>query len=48
MPQTQTILQVFVASPSDVAEERKILGEVIDDINRTARDAHPLRLELLK
>ena len=48
MPQTQTILQVFVASPSDVAEERKILESVIDDINRTARDAHPVRLELLK
>ena len=48
MPQTQTILQVFVASPSDVAEERKILESVIDDINRTASDAHPLRLALLK
>ena len=48
MPQTQTILQVFVASPSDVAEERKILESVINDINRTASDAHPLRLALLK
>ena len=48
MPQTQTILQVFVASPSDVAEERKILGEVIDDINQTASDAHTLRLKLLE
>ena len=37
-----------MAGPSDVAEERKILGEVIDDINRTASDAHTLRLELRK
>ena len=48
MPQTQTIFQVFVASPSDVAEERKILESVIDDINRTASDAHTMHLKLLK
>ena len=48
MPQTQTLFKVFVASPSDLAEERKILGEVIDDINRTESDAHNIILKLLK
>ena len=48
MPQTQTLFQVFVASPSDLAEEQKILGEVIDNINRTESDAHNIILKLLK
>ena len=48
MPQTQTLFKVFVASPSDLAEERKILGEVIDDINRTKSDAQNITLRLLK
>ncbi len=48
MPQTQTILQVFVASPGDVAEERKILESVVHEINLTLSDTHTKRLELLK
>ena len=48
MPQIQTILQVFVASPSDVAEERKILESVIKEINLTLNDTHTMRLKLLK
>ena len=47
MSQTQTSLQVFVASPSDVAEERKILESVVREINRTANDAHNIILKLL-
>lgn len=39
MPVQQTILQVFVASPSDVSEERKLLEGVIDELNRTWADS---------
>lgn len=39
MPVQQTILQVFVASPSDVSEERKLLEEVIGELNRTWADS---------
>ena len=48
MPKTQTLLQVFVASPSDVAEERKIVTSVIKDINLTEGDVHNIRLEPIK
>lgn len=41
-------LGVFVASPSDVAEERKILESVITEINLTSRDAHNIHLDLIK
>lgn len=39
MPIQQTILQVFVASPSDVAEERRLLEGVIGELNRTWADS---------
>ena len=48
MPTTQTVFQVFVASPSDVAEEREILNSVIDEINQTYGDTDKIRLELVK
>ena len=48
MAKTQTLLQVFVASPSDLVDERKVLEEVIDEINLTWSDAHNIRLELVK
>ena len=48
MPKIQTILQVFVASPSDVAGEREILESVITEINQTSSETHNIRLELLK
>ncbi len=35
MPRNTTVLQVFVASPSDVAEERTSLDAVIGELNRT-------------
>ncbi len=35
MPRSSTVLQVFVASPSDVAEERTTLDSVIAELNRT-------------
>lgn len=39
MPMQHVILQVFVASPSDVSEERKLLEGVIDELNRTWADS---------
>ena len=35
MPRSSTVLQVFVASPSDVADERTTLDAVIAELNRT-------------
>lgn len=48
MPKNQTLLQVFVASPGDVAEEREILESVIDEINQTSAKISNIRLELIK
>ncbi|MBK8260000.1 MAG: DUF4062 domain-containing protein [Nannocystis sp.] len=48
MPRSETILSVFVASPSDVEEERNRLEEVIRELNTTwARDLG-IRLELVR
>lgn len=38
MPLQNTILQVLVASPEDVSEERALMQEVIDELNRTWAD----------
>ncbi|MBD1856209.1 MULTISPECIES: hypothetical protein [Leptolyngbya] len=46
MPKIETVLQVFVASPSDVKEERDILEAVISELNRTWAKNLRLRLEL--
>ncbi len=48
MAKTPAVLEVFVASPSDVIEERKILEEVINEFNITWGDTHAVRLELIK
>ena len=40
---TARILKVFVSSPGDVAEQRKVLLEVIASINRTDGEAGSLR-----
>ena len=48
MAKSQTILQVFVASPGDVDIERKILEDVISEFNLTWSDTNKVRLELLK
>ncbi len=42
------LLQVFVASPSDVTEERNIVDEVIRDINTLLVSTADVRLELLR
>ncbi len=48
MAKQQTLLQILVASPGDVAEERKILEDVINEFNLTWADSHNVRLELVK
>lgn len=35
MPKQQTILQIFLASPSDVSEERALVDSVVSELNRT-------------
>ena len=48
MPRTGIILRVFVASPSDVAEERAILEDVIRELNITWSKNLGIYLELVK
>lgn len=48
MSRTCRLLQIFVASPSDVAEERKIVQEVINEFNLTQRNNCDVLLELIK
>ena len=48
MAKTSTILQVFVGSPSDVTEERRILEEVVNEINLAWGNTNNVRLELIK
>ena len=46
MPRIELVVQVFVASPSDVKEEREILESVILELNKTWSKKLKLRLEL--
>jgi hypothetical protein len=48
MPKETTVLQVFVASPSDVNDERKLLDSVVAELNRTWSNSLGVTLELLK
>ena len=48
MAKTHTILEVFIASPGDVAPEREVLESIVDEFNLTWGDKHGVRLELLK
>jgi len=48
MPRSETVLQVLVASPSDVSEEREILETVITELNRTWSKTLGVRLELIR
>ncbi len=44
--ETVRIIRVFVSSPRDVSEERAVLDELVDSINRTDGRAGGFRLEL--
>lgn len=48
MPRNETVIGVFVASPSDVLEERKALESVVDELNKTWSKNLNLRLDLIK
>lgn len=47
-PQSVKVIRVFVSSPGDVADERAVLDEVTDRINRTQGREHGVRLEVWK
>ena len=42
--ETVRIIRVFVSSPGDVPDERKVLDEVVESINRTDGSASGVRL----
>lgn len=48
MPRETVVLQVFVASPSDVSEERSLLEIVIAELNRTWSRSLSITFELIK
>lgn len=48
MPKTITVLRIFVASPSDLGEERKLLEGVVQELNLTWTQQLGISLELIK
>lgn len=48
MPQQHIVLNVFLASPSDVAYERDVIQNIINELNKTWSKNLNLRLELLR
>lgn len=48
MPKNETILRVFVASPSDVVEERQSLEDIVRELNLTWSKQLGVRLDLVK
>lgn len=47
MPKQTTTLSIFLASPSDVANERQIVQKVIDELNHTTLKILNLHLEIV-
>ena len=41
------LLKVFVASPGDVSEEREVVRDVIDDLNRSVASEKGLTLQVV-
>ena len=48
MPRNATILSIFVASPSDVLEERRRLDDIVTEVNSLLAKLTSVRLEVLK
>jgi hypothetical protein len=48
MTQTITLYKIFVSSPSDVKEERRLLEEIVDEINLSTLYKNNIRVELVK
>lgn len=46
MPKNVSLFRLFLASPSDVEAERKVVGEVVDEFNRNYGDRLGARLEV--
>lgn len=48
MAKTITLYKVFVASPSDLKEERILLEEIIDELNLSSFNNSEIKIELIK
>ena len=48
MPQNISIIQVFVASPGDVQEERNALQSIVNEVNQNIGSSLGIRLELVR
>lgn len=48
MPTRITVLKVFIASPSDIIEERNVLEEIVAEINKLIGSDLNLRFEIIK
>ena len=48
MSKETTVFRIFLASPSDVAEERQLLDKVVSEQNRSWSDSLGVTIELLK
>lgn len=48
MARTRTVVQVFLASPSDVTEERLIVQNLVGELNRTVARELGVLLELIR
>ncbi len=48
MPDTVRLIRVFVASPGDLADERSIVGEVIDHLNEAVLLGDNVKVELMR
>jgi hypothetical protein len=48
MARSETVIQIFVASPGDVIEEREVLESVVAELNQTWSKSLGIRLELLR
>lgn len=48
MPRSETVISLFVASPSDVAAEREILRDVITELNAAWSRSLAVRFELIR
>ena len=48
MAKSVTLFNVFVASPSDLIEERDLLSDVINELNHTTANILSIKLELIR
>jgi hypothetical protein len=48
MARTITLYRIFVASPSDLNDERNLIAEIVDEINLASFNTSDVKIELLK